>query len=173
MKIIHIVFQRKSGREQKKCVDFCYHFMILPPFIYGTMWKIQCLLMENVRDEDEIIKNVAETMMVKFGKYWDEYGIVLALGAIFDPRIKLKTLGYCYIDPLTWEINLEKVKKKLYMLFSQYSISTEGSTSNISKTSLNILFLPKVLLLIFQKRQIGPSSSSMSNESLPNQAYLM
>jgi len=38
------------------------------------------------------------------------------------PRMKLKTLGYCYekINPLNWEAKLEKIKEKLYKLFFEY-----------------------------------------------------
>ena len=72
--------------------------------------------MSCARDEDEVIKRMAEDMMLKFDKYWDEYSVVLAFGAVFDPRIKFESLGFCYkkIDPLTWEMKVEKVKRKLY-----------------------------------------------------------
>ena len=33
------------------------------------VWKIQCLLMENVNDENVLIKNMAKLMIVKFEKY--------------------------------------------------------------------------------------------------------
>jgi len=94
-------------------------------------------LIDSLKDEDKVIKDMAELMMEKFVKYWDEYSIVLAFSAIFDPRMKLETLGYCYekIDPFTWEIKLEKVKSKLYMFFSQYS--SKGYASNVKKHKHN------------------------------------
>jgi len=97
------------------------------------VWNIQCLLMDSVKDEDEAIRDMAERMIVKFDKYWNEYSIVLAFGAILVPRIKLETLGFCYerIDPLCWEVKLEKIKEKLYKLFSQYC--TKNSTSPVLK----------------------------------------
>jgi len=59
--------------------------------------------MENVKDEDVLIKNMAKLKIVKFEKYWYEYSVVLAFGAILDPRMKLETLGFCFekIDSLT------------------------------------------------------------------------
>ena len=33
------------------------------------VWKIQCLLMGNVNDEDVLIKKMAKLMIVKFEKY--------------------------------------------------------------------------------------------------------
>jgi len=85
------------------------------------VWNIQRMLMENVDDEDGVIKNMAELMMLKFQKYWDEYSIVLAFGAILDPRMKLETLSFCFkkIDPLTWESKVEKIKGNLYNLFAE------------------------------------------------------
>nr|KYP32284.1 Putative AC transposase [Cajanus cajan] len=83
------------------------------------VWKIQCLLMGSVTNEDKFVRGMVGFMMEKFEKYWDEYSILLAFGAILDPRIKLETLGYCYkrIDMLTWEIKLEKVKGKSLHVF--------------------------------------------------------
>ena len=79
------------------------------------VWKIQGLLMSCARDEDEVIKRMAEDMMLKFDKYWDEYSVVLAFGVVFYPRIKFESLGFCYkkIDPLTWEMKVKKVNRKL------------------------------------------------------------
>jgi len=53
------------------------------------VWKIQSLLIENVKDENALIKNMVELMMVIFEKYWDEYSVVLAFGTILDPRMKI------------------------------------------------------------------------------------
>ena len=63
---------------------------------------IQCLLLESVKDEDIVIKDMVELMMEKFDRYCGEYSVVLTFGAILEPRMKLKTLGYCYekINPL-------------------------------------------------------------------------
>jgi len=99
------------------------------------VWKIQCLLMENMKDEDEVIKNMAELMMVKFEKYWDEYSVVLAFGAILDPRMKLEILAFCFekIDPLNWELNLGKIKEKLYKLFAEYNNKGLPTPSNVQR----------------------------------------
>jgi len=65
--------------------------------------------------------------------------------------MKFETLGFFSekINSLTWELNFEKIKKKLYELFAEYS--TKGLT-----TSSNV-----------QKHKQGQSSSSyMSKPSL-------
>lgn len=102
------------------------------------IWKIQCVLIEGVKDEDKVVKSMAEKMLVKFEKYWDDYSVVLALGAVLDPRMKLSTLEYCYskVDPLTSQFKVEEVKKKLYILFENYSsIRTSTPSSSARKVS--------------------------------------
>ena len=61
-------------------------------------------------------------MVVKFEKYWEEYSVVPALGAVLNPRIKLSLLEYCYskVDASTSESKLEKVKKKKKTSYTTY-----------------------------------------------------
>jgi len=97
--------------------------------------------MEKGKDEDDLIRQMTERMMIKFDKYWDEYSVGLAFGAILDPKVKLETLGYCLekIDPLSWEAKVDTINEKLYNVFSQYYTNTSSSTkakhSNISTSS--------------------------------------
>lgn len=73
-----------------------------PTCIFLQVWEIQCLLLKSVKDKDIVIKDMVELMMEKFDRYCGEYSVVLTFGAILEPRMKLKTLGYCYemINPL-------------------------------------------------------------------------
>ena len=98
------------------------------------VWKVQCVLADSLRDEDEVIKRMAGRMMSKFEKYWDEYSVVLALGAVLDPRMKFSTLAHCYskLDVLACERKLQEVKSKLYMLFDKYS--SKSTSSGVQRT---------------------------------------
>ncbi|XP_045822988.1 zinc finger BED domain-containing protein RICESLEEPER 2-like isoform X2 [Trifolium pratense] len=98
------------------------------------VWKVQCVLVESLGVEDEVIKKMAERMMSEFQKYWDEYSLVLALGAVLDPRMKLSRLAYCYskLDASTCEKKLQDVKSKLYMLFDKYS--SKSTSSGVHRT---------------------------------------
>ncbi|KAG6487825.1 hypothetical protein ZIOFF_056560 [Zingiber officinale] len=60
------------------------------------VWKIEVLLKENLSNEDEVISSLCKRMMEKFDKYWTQYSMVLAFGAILDPRIKLSMLEFFY-----------------------------------------------------------------------------
>jgi hypothetical protein len=98
------------------------------------VWKVQCVLVDCLGDQDEDIKRMAERMLTKFEKYWEEYSVVLALGAVLDPRIKLSTLANCYskLDASTHERKLQQVKSKLYMLFDKYS--SKSTSSGVQRT---------------------------------------
>ena len=115
--------------------------------------------MENVKDEDVLIKNKTKLMIVKFEKYWDEYNVVLAFGAILDPRMKLETLRFCFekIDSLTRELKLEKIKEKLYKLFAEYSTKGFTTSSSVQK----------------QKQGHSSFSSSTSKPSIFYVSYLL
>uniref|UniRef100_A0A0R0E764 HAT C-terminal dimerisation domain-containing protein n=1 Tax=Glycine max TaxID=3847 RepID=A0A0R0E764_SOYBN len=113
-------------RARKMCI------FLLPFYHITTLMSGTSLLTSCARDEDEVIKRMAEDMMLKFDKYWDEYSVVLAFGAVFDPRIKFESLGFFYkkIDPLTWEMKVKKVKRKLYELWNFYAPKPKSSSSS-------------------------------------------
>ncbi|CAL5212608.1 unnamed protein product [Lathyrus oleraceus] len=95
--------------------------------------------MANIKDEDTLIRDIAERMMIKFEKYWSDYSVVLALGAVLDPRIKLTSLEYMYekVDPLTSTIKTNEIKQKLYTLFEMYRcLHTSSSTTSQTPSSI-------------------------------------
>ncbi|XP_050908840.1 zinc finger BED domain-containing protein RICESLEEPER 4-like [Lathyrus oleraceus] len=103
------------------------------------IWKIQCVLMASIKDEDTLIRDMAERMMIKFEKYWSDYSVVLTLGAVLDPRIKLTSLEYMYekVDPLTSTVKTNEIKQKLYTLFEIYRrLHTSSSTTSQTPSSI-------------------------------------
>ncbi|KAI5408773.1 hypothetical protein KIW84_054565 [Lathyrus oleraceus] len=103
------------------------------------IWKIQCVLMASIKDEDTLIRDMSERMMIKFEKYWSDYSVVLALGAVLDPRIKLTSLKYMYekVDSLTLTIKTNEIKQKLYTLFEMYRrLHTSSSTTSQTPSSI-------------------------------------
>ncbi|XP_025608039.1 zinc finger BED domain-containing protein RICESLEEPER 2-like [Arachis hypogaea] len=120
------------GRAEKIC-EFLYPFYETTNLISGTsyptsnlyflqVYHIQCVLMGSLRSEDELLRSMEEKMMNKFKKYWEKYSVILAFGAILDPRLKISTLELMYeeIDAETAKGKVEHVKKKLYKLFEKY-----------------------------------------------------
>ncbi|KAG6399672.1 hypothetical protein SASPL_141153 [Salvia splendens] len=44
---------------------------------------------------DEVVRSMSLLMKSKFEKYWEDYSDILSMGAVFDPRMKLKLVEYC------------------------------------------------------------------------------
>nr|GMD45581.1 zinc finger BED domain-containing protein RICESLEEPER 2-like [Ipomoea batatas] len=92
---------------------------------FMQVWKIESMLKDNLHNEDVLICDMCKKMFEKFDKYWSEYSIVLAFGAIFYPRIKLVTLEHLYEelenDTIKVQDMISRVKTKLNKLFSAYA----------------------------------------------------
>ena len=86
--------------------------------------------------DDPVMKEMAKKMRVKFSKYWDEYSLVLAMGAVLDPRLKLQILRTAYdkVDPRNAEKKVEVVKKNLKKLYEEYGAKFQSSSSTSSAT---------------------------------------
>ncbi|KAF7844083.1 zinc finger BED domain-containing protein RICESLEEPER 2-like [Senna tora] len=101
--------------------------------IYFTqVWNVECLLIDNANNEDQIIKDMAIKMKEKFDKYWSEYSVVLAVKAILDPRLKFPLLECCFnrVDPTTCQSKLDVVRNKLFELFNAYAKNSSSSSSS-------------------------------------------
>ena len=93
---------------------------------FMQVWKIECLLLENERNEDVVISEMCKRMKDEFDNCWSQYSVALAFGAVLDPRIKLTMLEYFYskIDASKAKDMVKKVRTKLNELFEQYANST-------------------------------------------------
>ncbi|XP_061371477.1 zinc finger BED domain-containing protein RICESLEEPER 2-like [Gastrolobium bilobum] len=103
------------------------------------VWKIQRVLIRMSTDEDVVVSSMANKMMDKFQKYWEEYSDVLSLGVVLDPRIKFTTLSFCHrkIDAYTHDDKMENIKANMYKLFDNYvtSTTTDQSQDNTPSSS--------------------------------------
>lgn len=89
---------------------------------FGHIWKIQCLLEVNRDHDDNVIREMVYAMRLKYNKYWEQYSVLLAMGAVLDPRMKFKLLKRCYdeLDPFTSQAKINHLKSELYKLFEEY-----------------------------------------------------
>lgn len=142
-------------KGEKMC-EFLRPFYVMTNLISGSsyptsnlyfmqVWKIECLLKANVESEDKDIRDMALEMKVKFDKYWSDYSIVLAFGAVLDPRAKLGMIKYCYsqLDEDTCQEKIDHIRSNLQMLFGEYvkwmaSTEPSGSCSQGSSASSSL-----------------------------------
>ncbi|KAH7688641.1 Tam3-transposase (Ac family) protein [Dioscorea alata] len=97
---------------------------------FMQVWKIDVLLKENLSSEDVVISDMCRRMKEKFDKYWTQYSMVLAFGAILDPRIKLSMLAYFYGKV---ESDSTKCQEKVSLHYSNAnkSCSSQPQSSSI------------------------------------------
>lgn len=113
---------------------------------FMQVWKIECLLKTSVESDDDVIKQMAMKMKKKFDKYWSDYSVVLAFGAVLDPRSKFGMIKYCYdqLDPQTAQERVDHIKGKLQSLFGEYvkwmssKAPCESSKNSSNVSSLDI-----------------------------------
>ena len=103
---------------------------------FMQVWKIECLLLQNLSNEDELIRTITIDMKTKFDKYWSDYSNVLSFGCILDPRCKIKLLKYYYsklgLDPISCQAKLKVVEHKLYTLYNEYvQMYSKETRSNV------------------------------------------
>ncbi|KAG6421326.1 hypothetical protein SASPL_117877 [Salvia splendens] len=86
------------------------------------VWNTARLLETNSRSHDKVVRSMSLLMKSKFEKYWEDYSDILSMGAVFDPRTKLKLVEYCYstLDPLSSQDKVNRLKMKLYTLYDEY-----------------------------------------------------
>ncbi|XP_027368265.1 zinc finger BED domain-containing protein RICESLEEPER 2-like [Abrus precatorius] len=108
---------------------------------FMQVWKIECLLNEYLLNEDDVIKDMATRMKGKFEKYWKNYCVLLAFGAILDPRLKLDFLRFCYtkLNPLTSHEKVNNVKDKFDKLYGEYANNFNATSGSQPSNESNLL----------------------------------
>ena len=104
---------------------------------FHCVWKIQLRIMEQLEDDDAIIKAMAKEMKEKFDKYWEYYSLVLSFAVILDPRYKLQCVEFCYgklykQEAISMAANL---RDKLYDFFEEYKNSTSAICNMVGVAS--------------------------------------
>lgn len=82
---------------------------------------------------NEVIKEMAKKMLLKFDKYWSVIHGVMGMAAVLDPRYKLKFVELLF--PVLYgqdrsSIEIEKLKNLVYTLFQEYECSDPGVRNN-------------------------------------------
>ena len=86
---------------------------------------------------------MAMEMQIKFDKYWEDYKLILAIGAVLDPRLKVQMLELAYkkVNPTTSDLKIGKLGITSEMIFKAYqtsSISVSGTTNAHDLVNLHL-----------------------------------
>ncbi|KAH0643889.1 hypothetical protein KY289_034863 [Solanum tuberosum] len=97
-------------------------------------------LMKDSASSDKFTRNLANSMLEKFDKYWRNMYLVFALATIMDPRYKVKYLEFCFLkykdnDHSLLPSILESIRSLLhdYVVHKssmEYPISDSGSDNS-------------------------------------------
>ncbi|GJU01665.1 zinc finger BED domain-containing protein RICESLEEPER 2-like protein [Tanacetum coccineum] len=99
-------------------------------------------------EEDEVIRDMAKQMILKFNKYWSDIHGFMGVVAVLDPRMKLKIMKFSfpkiYHSKQRVEEEFTKLKKFVSALFIKYDqagkanvrnhVNGVGSTSHIDES---------------------------------------
>ncbi|CAD5327254.1 unnamed protein product [Arabidopsis thaliana] len=84
--------------------------------------QITNLISVNESSQDEVIRNMIVLMKERFDKYWAEVSNIFAIATVFDPRLKLTLVDYCFakLDISTREKGMKHLRAQLRKLFEVY-----------------------------------------------------
>nr|GLL29547.1 zinc finger BED domain-containing protein RICESLEEPER 2-like [Ipomoea trifida] len=62
----------------------------------GVVWRVKHVLNEHEFHHEELIRDMNEKMKTKFDKYWGDCNLMMSIGAILDPRYKMRLVDFAF-----------------------------------------------------------------------------
>ncbi|XP_071924364.1 zinc finger BED domain-containing protein RICESLEEPER 2-like [Coffea arabica] len=87
------------------------------------LYRIKELLNEKALDFSDHIRFMAESMALKFDKYWGESNVLMSLGAILDPRYKMVLVNHTFpviYGEVAAPRYIDEMRCILYDLYNEY-----------------------------------------------------
>ncbi|KAG8390680.1 hypothetical protein BUALT_Bualt01G0108800 [Buddleja alternifolia] len=96
------------------------------------VWKIREILSEKSSDNNkDYLQKRTSRMREKFDKYWGDCSLLMAMGAVLDPRYKMKLIEFCY-SKIYPEFEAHKeIQSVFFSLHKLYGEYVNCSTSNV------------------------------------------
>jgi hypothetical protein len=99
---------------------------------YPYIVSVKMELVKACKSSDAFLKAMADAMLDKFAKYWEEKNNVMALATILDPRWKMRFVVFCF-DEIYGEVKgaeeVEDIRKELYNMYDTYDAQYQKSKS--------------------------------------------
>nr|KAJ0211667.1 hypothetical protein LSAT_V11C400211500 [Lactuca sativa] len=90
--------------------------------------------------QNNIIKSMASTMLIKFKKYWNVIHNVMSVAIVLDPRYKLKLINYFFPKLYREEARSEIMKIRNFWKRQCTTNISEGGSSTLSKSTWEMDF---------------------------------
>ncbi|KAJ7964483.1 Zinc finger BED domain-containing protein [Quillaja saponaria] len=90
----------------------------------SEIYRVKEVLEKKTNDQNIFMKEMIMKMRAKFDKYWGECNLLMAFGAILDPRCKMRFIEFCF--PLIYPkdevtTNIASIRGSLYELYNEYA----------------------------------------------------
>ncbi|XP_057461082.1 zinc finger BED domain-containing protein RICESLEEPER 2-like [Actinidia eriantha] len=100
------------------------------------VWRMKEILDAKSVDENNYIRAMVLKMKKKFDKYWGECNLLMAIGAVLDPRCKMIFIEFCFPEIYHPEAEANKyiamVHEALYELYYEYvSVHTSVNSEQL------------------------------------------
>ncbi|XP_050236367.1 zinc finger BED domain-containing protein RICESLEEPER 1-like [Mercurialis annua] len=105
-------------------------------FLY-ELYNIKKLLDDKYNTEGGFMKAMVGKMKDKFDKYWGDCNLLISMGAVMDPRNKMKIIDYCF--PLVYSRDdcikhVAIIKESLNKLYNEYLETYRHNTIKVVET---------------------------------------
>lgn len=156
---------------------------------YPYIVNVKVALRAAIASGDDELKLMADAMLDKFDKYWEEKNNVMVLATILDPRFKMRFIGWCFnqmYEPSKAANELRDVKDELKDLYSQFEmdhrhnkVASGGDVTSSSAmgTSSSLSSVTSQFQSFLRSTSTEPSKSELfiyldeANESLHNKGF--
>ncbi|KAI0504151.1 hypothetical protein KFK09_015099 [Dendrobium nobile] len=89
----------------------------------SELWGIKEMLDDNCLHGSAHIRDMARKMKDKFDKYWGDCNLLISLGAILDPRNKMKMISFAFNSMYTEniaQVHITDIRESLNELYNEY-----------------------------------------------------
>ncbi|XP_057775002.1 zinc finger BED domain-containing protein RICESLEEPER 2-like [Salvia miltiorrhiza] len=103
----------------------------------AVIWRVKHVLNEKENHVDEFIRVMIKEMKKKFDKYWGSCNLLMTIGAILDPRFKMRLVDFAFhkiYNEVDARANIMKVRDALYNLYFEY-VEVDNAKSRKGTTS--------------------------------------
>ncbi|XP_038987604.1 zinc finger BED domain-containing protein RICESLEEPER 2-like [Phoenix dactylifera] len=107
----------------------------------NEIWRVKEKLNDMSFDTRDFVVRMTRRMNEKFEKYWGDCNLLMAIGAVLDPRCKMQLIVFCFPQIYGEDVfqrHIDDVHEALDMLYKEY-VSSDGQidvdASNIPSIS--------------------------------------